>query len=842
MADSMMIKVAIGASLAGTFVSAFTAAKSQIKGLSNSSNALAQKQAALTQKMADVKVTQAAVSQAYRQGAISVKSYNNAIEKLGQSMSDLKEQQTAVRQQRYDAHGAKASAAMSNAAKSAAVGFTLMQPIREAVQFESVMSDVRKVVDFDTPDQFKAMGNDILELSKRLPMSADGIAKIVAAGGQSGIAREDLITFAESAAKMGVAFDISADQAGDMMAKWRTAFKMNQGDVVELADKINYLGNTTAASAPLISDVVTRIGPLGEVGGVASGEIAALGASMIGSGVQSEVAATGIKNLILGMTAGEGATKSQAEAFATLGLNAADMAGKMQTDAKGAIIEVLKALKGLDKEKQAAVLSDLFGKESIGAIAPLLSNLEGLQANFDKVSDKSQYAGSMQKEFEAQTGTTANQLILLKNAATATAISIGSALLPSITPLLQRISQIAMGVSTWVSKNQDLASSILGIALGMAAGATGVNVAIAGYHKVYQTFMRVKDAIGFVQKGIGKALPVIREFGSFLGTGLIKSMNLAVAGFKLLASGIRAATAFLMANPILLVIMAIAVAAYLIISNWDTVKTYLMNFWNGIQAYWASFVTWVTDKWNAVTDFVASAWGMVSEAVSNAVSTIMSLMGNAASWCTSLWNRVSEFLSSVWDSAVNAVSGFVSNIYDLIGSAVQWCVDKWNSLKEIFSAPIQAVVNFVKGGDGDAANAAGNRIPENASGGIYARGAFLTSFAERSPEAAIPINGTARATRLWTQTGQMMGLLPKSVGDNAREGTSALLSGTGRLGAGMVADKNKSVGVEINYNPQITITGNADSGVIQRALDDERERLESMIQNILHNRRRLSYE
>ena len=139
------------------------------------------------------------------------------------------------------------------------------------------------------------MSKDVLELSTRIPMAVDGLANIVAAGGQSGIAREDLLKFAEAAAKMGVAFDITADQAGDMMAKWRTAFKMNQDEVITLADKINYLGNTTAASAPLISDVVTRIGPLGSIGGVASSEIAALGASMVGSGIQSEVAATGIK-------------------------------------------------------------------------------------------------------------------------------------------------------------------------------------------------------------------------------------------------------------------------------------------------------------------------------------------------------------------------------------------------------------------------------------------------------------------------------------------------------------------------------------------------------------------
>lgn len=47
-------------------------------------------------------------------------------------------------------------------------------------------------------------------------------------------------------------------------------------DVLELADKVNYLGNTTAF-APVILDIITRTGPLGEVCGAASGESSALG-------------------------------------------------------------------------------------------------------------------------------------------------------------------------------------------------------------------------------------------------------------------------------------------------------------------------------------------------------------------------------------------------------------------------------------------------------------------------------------------------------------------------------------------------------------------------------------
>ena len=45
---------------------------------------------------------------------------------------------------------------------------------------------------------------------------------------------------------MGVAFDITADEAGQAMAEMRAAFRMTQPQVNALADKINYLGNNTA--------------------------------------------------------------------------------------------------------------------------------------------------------------------------------------------------------------------------------------------------------------------------------------------------------------------------------------------------------------------------------------------------------------------------------------------------------------------------------------------------------------------------------------------------------------------------------------------------------------------
>ena len=60
-------------------------------------------------------------------------------------------------------------------------------------------------------------------------------------------------------------------------------------------------------------------------------------------------------------------------------------------------------------------------------------------------------------------------------------------------------------------------------------------------------------------------------------------------------------------------------------------------------------------------------------------------------------------------------------------------------------------------------------VKANAEGGIYRKGAFLTTFAEESPEAAIPLDNSERAKSLWTTVGQMLGLLPGKPRDHIQE-------------------------------------------------------------------------
>lgn len=453
-----------------------------------------------------------------------------------------------------------------------------------AMRFESAMADVRKVVDFDTPDQFAAMNDDVLDMSERLPMAAEGIAQIVAAGGQAGIAREELGRFAEDAVKMGVAFDQTADQSGEMMAKWRTAFKLTQDGVVELADQINYLGNTGPANTKQISDIVTSIGPLGEIAGLTAGEIAAMGATLAGVGVAQDVAATGMKNFMLAMTAGDAASKAQQQAFKALRLNAADVAKGMQEDAEGTIKRVLAAVSKVDPTKQAAVLTQLFGKESVAAIAPMLTNLDLLSSNFAKVGDSTAYAGSMNKEYAARAATTQNNLQLLQNRVTRLGISIGAALLPPFNDFMGTIGPVISGVSELAAANPWLVKGILGAAVGFG-------------------ILRLSVMASTIALGI---------------------MN-TVAGM----------------SPIGLVVRGIALAAGFLIANWDTVGPWFAELWESIKGYalagwelfkqvagftplgmiiknWEPIVAWMKGLWERVRPYIepimsAAEWAFGSD-------------------------------------------------------------------------------------------------------------------------------------------------------------------------------------------------------------------------------------
>ena len=576
-----------------------------------------------------------------------------------------------------------------------AASATMIVPVKLAIDFESSMADVKKVFS-GTDAQFKTITNEVLKMSTVLPMAATDIAKIVASGAQSGIAANELTKFAESAVKMGVAFDVSAEEAGQSMAEMRTAFKMSQDEVITLADKINFLGNSTPAAAKGIMEIVQRIGPLGEVGGFASGSIAALGATMRGMGVQEEIAATGIKNMMLALIAGESATKSQRNAMIDLGLDSEEVAKSMQKDAEGTTLKILELIKALPKEKQGAMLATLFGKESLSAIAPLLTNMGALEENLKKVGDATKYAGSMNDEYKARAETTANNIILFKNKIAELGISIGSVLLPPLNIFLGKMGAVIDKVSAWSKANPELSSTLTKVAVGAVAVVGGI-AAVA---------LAVTTVIG----PIALAISSFSVLGSSAGTsiGLLTKM---ITPIKMIGTAFSVVGKAMLANPMVLAIVAIvavvAGAAYLIYKNWEPIKGFFSNLWSGVKDAFSS-------AWNGIKGVVGTGIEFIKRVIKSIdtvfadnpiLNLLIPIIGIPriiiANWSSikgffvSLWGGIKSSAESMWSSISSGASNAWNSIVGFFNPIGNWFAAKWEGVKLLTGAVWAGIKSIV---------------------------------------------------------------------------------------------------------------------------------------------------
>lgn len=532
----------------------------------------------------------------------------------------------------------------------------LAVPVKIAIDYESAMADVAKVVDGLKDEAGKitpaytAMSNQIVEMTTRLPMAAKDIAAIVAAGAQSGILKSELIGFAESAVKMGVAFDITADQAGQSMAEMRAAFKMTQPEVIALADKINYLGNTSPNKAEKIMEVVQRIGALGEVGGFASSSIAALAASL--TSVEPEVAATGIKNIILALTKGESATKGQHNAFVKLGLDSSKIAKSMQVDAEKTVATVIQAIKKLPKEAQVAITNDLFGSEALPVVMQYAQGIETLQKNLNAVSNAKIYAGSMEAEYAARAATTANNIQLAKNQMSALGITIGNVLLPGVNMIIGSFNGAMNVVQKWTQANPALSSSLVKIAIGAVAIIGGLSALAIGLVTVFGPMMLVAKGFGMV-------------------TGALNIMRLAV-----------------LANPIILLITGIAGAAFLIYKNWGAISGFFAGIWGNIKAVFAPIGAWFSTKMAEVKAAFNSGISGISAIIINwspiglfysAFAKVLSYFG------IELPAKFTGFGAMILDGLKNGILSRVQAVKDAISGAVSGVIDKARNILGIHS-------------------------------------------------------------------------------------------------------------------------------------------------------------
>lgn len=572
----------------------------------------------------------------------------------------------------------------------------IASPIKAAMDFETAMSNVRKVVDFETPEAFKKMGDDIRAMSKVMPMTAERIADIVQAAGQGGVAQKDLLAFAEGVVKVSTAWDTAAGMTGEALAQMMTAMGLTVPQVMTLADVMNYLSNETAASAPKILDFMQRVGPSGKVAGYAADEVAAYGTAMISAGYDADVAGTTFRRMANALTLGSSATKRQKGAFAELGTNAVAVSKSMQKNAAGTTEAILDLIAAQPKDKQGAFIHDIFGEEA-RAVSVLVAQRK-LTKEALLLAKSQKAAGSAQREYDARLETTKNKLELFNNGVRDLSRSIGFALIPSFSGALDAIGPYVTRVTTWVQANEKIVANMVKLVGGLVAfrvaviaGSFALTFMKGALIAVARPLLAAAVAMGtFVASmataafagvvarlaSLRRALLSIMVLGAVGGpAAAFRAMGVAMLGLLspigLVTGALRLLKLAVIGTGIGAILVAIAAAGLFIYENWSGLGEFFTAFGSAFMAALGPLapaiepliggVKWL---WDTVSGFFGeispatwTAWGTQAGAAVGAVAAaILNLPSKIAGLATDLYNGALNWMGRMLDGAV---AGFV---------------------------------------------------------------------------------------------------------------------------------------------------------------------------------------
>ncbi|ECR6680344.1 phage tail tape measure protein [Campylobacter jejuni] len=552
----------------------------------------------------------------------------------------------------------------------------------EAISFESAMADVRKVVNFDEGDDIKKMSADILKMSQTLPVTANELAAIATAGGQIGLGSKDVREFTNLVTKMKVAFDMSAEDVGDSVAKIKNILGISLKDMEDLGDSINNLSDNSASKAREIIDVMKRTAAAGKQIGFTKEQIAALSSSFISLGKGPEVAGTAINSLYRVLATADNMGTKTESAFAKLGISGAFLKQASFDDPQKALDMFLQRISKLDQKEQMGVLVDIFGREFADDMATLVGGLDTYKEALKNAGDEAK-KGSLQREFDTRAATTENSIILMKNAFNSLAVNLGSVFLPAISWVSAGISYLVNSI-TYIT---GLVPGLNGVLGGLIATFLLAKPAVLAY-AIAKNYL--KDCTILLKSALIKTRIHLLAFRNScilsnitlkaktvtttIYTTSLKALSFVVGGlnkvFKAVAIGIRVLSMAMMSNPIGLILGGIAIVAGLIIANWDKVKS-----------WFKSFIEWLKPVWEPIYNVIKAVFDKCALVFTSFKDIIMSVASPLAEFLNSIWQGVGDFFYSIFGSLfdwfasklswvgdmISSISGFIKDALDFVG-------------------------------------------------------------------------------------------------------------------------------------------------------------------------------
>ena len=641
---------------------------------------LAQAVSETREKLETLKTAQRQADEALRNGTISQQQYDGLQREIVETEQELRRleqqaEQSATALQKIGATGEKLQAVGD---KVSSVGQKLLPvtgvvtglgtaAVKTAADFDSAMSRVA-AVSGATGSDFDKLRDKAREMGAKTKFSATEAADAMNYMAMAGWKTEDMLSGIEGIMYLAAASGEDLATTSDIVTDALTAFGLTAEDSGHFADVLAAASSNANTNVSMMGETFKYCAPVAGALGFSVEDTAEAIGLMGNAGIKASQAGTSMRSIMTNLT---GDVKLSGAAIGDVTIATTNADGSMRS-LSAILADCRVAFGGMTEAEKANNAETLVGKNAMSGFLALMNaapeDIAKVSGAVNNCKDAAKnMADTMQDNLEGQ-------LTILKSQLQELAISFGDLLMPAVRSIVSGL----QGMVDVLNAMPDGVKQVIMI-IALLAAVLGPVLIIIG---------KVISAVGTIMTIVPKLAGVINTVKTAFG----------------------ALNTVMLANPIAIVIAAIAalVAAFVYLWNtneefrqfwislWESVKETAIQCWQAISAFlsqaWEAIQNTAVSVWNGIRDFFSGLWTGIQTlftTVVNAIAGFLSGAWNAVKGTVvSVWNAISQFFTSVWNGIRNVTSVVVNGIRSFLQSA-------WNGIRALITTVMNGIKSVV---------------------------------------------------------------------------------------------------------------------------------------------------